>query len=407
MKNIFKNVTGFTMASVIVFTLAGCPESTPPQGATPSSSSSKPSAPVDVVQPTSLPSHPLSGSINNIPLKHLKASWENGILTLYTGEEPNFEYGTRLIIFFLMEQPANQVVDIDTARKFQNISIHVNSKDHKELEEIINSPIRVKLKSGAEKDYRVQARMRLVAGKKLDVHIEGVFEIATSGLVAKDNIVDRSHDHLDTIDYVAREYIKSAFAEPMLHFESPQMNWMSNGKEPAANGKGEVQAAGYSAMFRVGDKPLQIRKLQLAKKDGLWQVVNELDASQMHAAHALTAPSRNKPPYIFAPIAALHFEKNYYNAEGGWQKIKEPMHFPCGGGQREGQKGYCEVAYGVYYKGKYKINGSYQHTKCTAKTYLFVQKKGEWVIEQILPADKKFDIRKNKIIDRKRDIWGC
>jgi hypothetical protein len=395
---------GCAVASVVVFVLAACSESTPPQAST---SSKKTTTPVVETPPKVLPDHPLTGSINNIPLENIKASWENGILTLYTGEDPNFNYGTRLILFFLLKQPANQARDIDTSKKFQNISIHVNSKEHKELEEIINSPIRVRLESGAEKDFRVQARMHLVAGKKLDVRIDGAFEIATSGLVAKNNVVDRSHDHLDTIEYVAKQYIKSIYPNLVIHFESPQMNWMSSGKEPTANGKGELQAGGYSAMFRAADSPIQIKKLQIAKKDGIWQVVNTLSANQMHSAHALTVPSRNKPPYIFSSIAARHFEKHFYNVDGGWQKIKEPMHFPCGGGQREGQKGFCEVAYGRYYKGDYKINGSYQHVKCTAKTYLFVQKNGKWVIEQILPADKKFNIRKNKIIDRKGDIWGC
>ena len=404
LNNVFKKAMGYAVAAVAVFVFTGCSESTPPQAST---SPKKTTAPVVETQATALPDHPLKGSINNTPLENLKASWENGILTLYTGEDPNFNYGTRLVIFFLLEQAANQVRDIDTTKKFQSISIHVNSRDHKELEEIINSPIRVRLESGAEKDYRVQARMHLVAGKKLDVRVDGAFEIATSGLVAKNNKVDRSHDHLDTIEYVAKEYIKSVFPDQPIHFESPQLNWMSNGKQPAASGKGELQAGGYSAKFRVDDKPLQIRKLQIAKQDGTWQVVNELAADQMHAAHALTVPVRNQPPYNFNSIAARHFEKHFYNVEGGWKKIKEPMHFPCGGGQSEGQKGYCEVAYGVYFKGDFKVNGSYQQVKCTAKTYLFIQKDGKWVIEQILPANKKFDLRKNKIIDRKGDIWGC
>ena len=188
---------GFTIVFIVVFSLVGCSESTPPQEST---SPSKTPAPVAVKETATLPSHPLKGTINNIPLDKFKASWESGILTLYTGEDPHFEYGTRLMIFSLLEQPANQALDIDTSRKFQNISIHVKSKEHNELEEIINTPIRVKLESSAEKDYRVLARMRIVAGKKLDVRIAGAFEIATSGLVSKNNVVDRSHDNLDTIE---------------------------------------------------------------------------------------------------------------------------------------------------------------------------------------------------------------
>lgn len=233
-----------------------------------------------------------------------------------------------------------------------------------------------------------------------------VLVMTTFGLSAKDN-VDLSHDHLDTIKYVGQGYIKSAFPGKGIHFESPKVNWFSSGKKKAANGKGEIQEGGYNAVFRVGEGPLQIRKLQLAKKNGKWQVVNELSAKQIHAAHLQAAPFRNKPPYIFKAIAARHFEKHFYTQEGGWEKIKEPLFPSCNGGDREGKKGYCEVAYGVYYKGDYKLNGSFQHTRCSVKTYLFKQKGSKWVIENVLPANKKFNRKTNEIIDRKGDIWGC
>lgn len=238
-----------------------------------------------------------------------------------------------------------------------------------------------------------------------------VLVMTTFGLFAKDNI-DLSRDDLDTIKYVGQEYIKSAvpkstFSGKDIHFESPKVNWFSSGKKKSANGKGEIQEGGYNAVFRVGDGPLQIRKLQLAKKNGKWQVVNELSEKQIHAAHLQAAPFRNKPPYIFKAIVARHFEKHFYTQEGGWEKIKEPLFPSCRGGDREGKKGYCEVAYGIYYKGDYKINGSFQHTRCSVKTYLFKQKGGKWVIEKVLPANKKFNRKTNEIIDRKGDVWGC
>lgn len=234
-----------------------------------------------------------------------------------------------------------------------------------------------------------------------------VYAMATSGLAAKDNAVDLSSDKLDTIKYVGQEYIRSAYPGKTVHFESLKVNWFSSGKKKAINGKGEIQAGGHNAKFRVGNGPLQIRKLQLAKKNDKWQVVNELSADQIHEAHPLVVPHRNKPPYIFTTIAAQHFEKHFYTQEGGWKKTKEPLFFPCGGGQREGQKGYCEVAYGIYYKGDYKMNGSFQHIRCSAKTYLFEQKNGKWVIEKILPANKKVNRRTIEVEDRKGDIWGC
>jgi hypothetical protein len=43
--------------------------------------------------------------------------------------------------------------------------------------------------------------------------------LATPGLVAKDGVVDLSHDHLDTIEYVARRYVETRFPEQTVTFE--------------------------------------------------------------------------------------------------------------------------------------------------------------------------------------------
>lgn len=82
------------------------------------------------------------------------------------------------------------------------------------------------------------------------------------------------------------------------------------------------------SLFRVAEGPLQIRKLQLAKNNGQRQVVNELSAKQMHAAHLQAAPFRDKPPYIFKAMAARHFEKHFYSQEGGWEKVLNALSKP-------------------------------------------------------------------------------
>lgn len=231
--------------------------------------------------------------------------------------------------------------------------------------------------------------------------------LSCSGLISASSKVDVSRDHLDTIKYVAEAYVKKAYSGKAISFDAAKVNWFSNGKKKAVDGKGEVQDGGYNARFRVDGGPLKIQKLQLAKNNGEWQVVNELKASQLHAAYPQAAPFRDKPRYTLRPIAAQHFEKNFYQQLGGWQKIKEPLLFSCSGGDKPGQPAWCELPYGVYYKGEYKINGSFLHTKCSAKTYLFKQKNGKWLVDTILPANKKLDRKTFKVIDRKGDIWGC
>lgn len=237
------------------------------------------------------------------------------------------------------------------------------------------------------------------------------FRIFTSGLFVLLGMASAasmaSANDLDNIRQVAEEYVRAAHPGKTVTFESARLNWHSNGKQKAIDGKGEVQPGGYNARFTVDNGMLQVKKLQLLKEDGKWQVVSELKPEQIHAAHPLTAPFRDKPRYTLKAIAAQYFEKNVYNKEGGWQKIKEPGFITCDGGEKPGQIAYCEVPYGIFYKGEYMINGSYLHSKCTAQTYLFENKKGVWVVKETLPVEKKIDGRTGKVIDRKGDIFGC
>lgn len=353
------------------------------------------------------PNQPLKGSINNIQISNFKAKWDNGILTLYTGKDPSFEYGTQLVIFNFLKTPANQELNIDARKKLTSVSIHVKSKDHKNIRDVIQSAFTIQLTSGQETDFRIPASIHLQATGKTRINIKGHFILATSDLVSHQGIIDRSQDNLATIQYIAKDFVRNSFPKKNIHFEAAGLSWFSNATQPTKNGKDKIQVGAYSAIFRVNNGKKQIKKMQLAKRSGKWTVVNTLKENQIHVAHKLTSPRYNRPPDNFVKIAAQHFEKNYYSKEGGWQKIKEPSYISCGGAQVGKQQGYCEVAYGIYYKGKFKINGSYQQTKCTMKTYLFIKKGNNWEIEKILPATKKFKSRTNEIVERTGDIWGC
>ena len=224
---------------------------------------------------------------------------------------------------------------------------------------------------------------------------------------AKEKVIDRSSDSFETIKLVSQEYVKSEFPGQMVNFIDFSISYFVQGKEKAANGKGEIQSGGHNPEFRVGNGPIQIKKLQLAKLDDKWQVVNELTDKQIHSAHRLTAPLRDEPPWIFKKIAARHFEKHFYIQKGGWKKIKEPLNISCWGGKKKQQIGICEVGYGTYYIGKYKINDSYRQAKCSAKTYLFSNINGEWVVDKIFPSNKKVYWGTIEIKDRTRNDIRC
>lgn len=235
--------------------------------------------------------------------------------------------------------------------------------------------------------------------------------IAIFALYALSGIVNplawASSAELDAISQAAQKYVRAAYPGKSLTFEAAKLNWYSNGKVTALSGKGEIQPGGYNARYTVNGGPLQIKKLQMEKNGGEWKVHRELMPAQIHAAHPLAKPFLDKPRYSLKAVAAQYFEKNMYSQLGGWKKIKEPNFITCNGGESLDKMAYCEVPYGVYYKGDYMINGSYLHAKCSAVTYIFGNVNGKWVVKNTLPAEKTIDRKSDKIIQRRGSIFGC
>ena len=70
---------------------------------------------------------------------------------------------------------------------------------------------------------------------------------------------------------IAAQYVRAADPGKTVTFETAQLNWHSNGKEKALDGKGEVQTGGYNARY-TGDKgALQSKKLKFLKKKDLME----------------------------------------------------------------------------------------------------------------------------------------
>ncbi len=79
----------------------------------------------------------LGGTINGIPVEGFKGWLENGILTLYTGADPNFEFGTKLVLFFVIDEGANQDVVIDQTARYRTGHVHFASKTHDTISGVV------------------------------------------------------------------------------------------------------------------------------------------------------------------------------------------------------------------------------------------------------------------------------
>ena len=352
--------------------------------------------------PFSISDAPFAGTINGVPVSGFTAFLDDGtFLKIYTGEDPDFEYGTRLLVFTDLTSPENQRVRFDRDNGFQAWHVHFDSKENEHLSHMFAGELLLEFQTGTEKDYRVPASLKIVATGDFPVKLEGFLVMATSGLVSRDGVVDLSHDHKDTVAYVGQQHVMQEHASAKIEFFGPQGQLMQHELSDSMQERGFIQKGYYSALYSVEGGPTQIEKMQIGKKDGQWQVIQVLAENQISEAHPMNPLRSDSPPYIYREPAAKEFESTIYAEQGGWRKIKEPLSFSCGGGQRKGDRGFCRVPYGVY-QGE-----AMEEIKCSEVTYLFDQVAGKWHLTETLPAGKKWNFRTNTVEDRKDDIWGC
>ena len=345
----------------------------------------------------SIPQGELRGSINGVPVEGFRAFLDDGeFLKLYTGEEPDFEYGTRLLFFTDLEEVAGESRRITEESGFDSWHIHISSQDHDGLDEILMSGYRLDLRMGDESDFTVSATLRLVAEGEYPIQLEGTVPVKTSGIVSHQGVIDRSVDHEDLIAYLAQEHVRQEFAGRDVVFHKPQTWMMQRGGERADR----PAEAYYIALFSVDGAAIEARKLQFAKRDEQWAVRNVLPNHAIHAAHRLNPPRRPKPPYIFEPLAAARFESTLY-ADHGWRRLKEPALFSCGGGQAEGARGYCRIAFGTYQ------DGDLDSVECDQVTYLFERVDESWRLTETLDRTRSFNPRTNEIEDAPQQPIGC
>lgn len=395
----------------VLLSLSACSsegESDSPAGSATSTPSSEPLAneavkPVPTQAQTVAPikEQPLQGTMNGMPVSGFKAFLDDGeFLKIYTGESPDFDYGTRLLLFTDLEHPDNQNIHITKETGFDSWHIHMNSKEHENLDHMVMSDYEMVLQTGDEVDFKVPMKMRLVIEGEFPVRLEGTLTLATSGLKSENGVIDLGHDHMDTIAYVAEQSIKKAFEGKNLQINKPFTLMMQNAISEKKKASGYLQYAYYSGRFDVDGQGPYNRKIQLAKQDGKWQVFKVLAEDELNDAHPVNPQGNGRVTSQFSLMAAERFEETIYREQGGWRKVKEPSGLMCGGGQREGDRGFCRVSYGLYDENM-EVDG------CREVTYLFDMVDGQWQITETLPHEKTYNFRENKVEDRSKDVWAC
>lgn len=327
---------------------------------------------------------PVVAEVNGRWIEGFTGSYSRGTLTVYTGEDPNIRFGERILFFGLPERPDGQRISYPPRKGAPGGRMAYEKEDPSVSTSMqwLNDS-RYELKLGEEVDYKVPVTiMAAEATDPVVVKVHGTIVARTAGIEMRDGVIDRSFDHLDTIEWITREWIREH------HVVKSMAEWpdtcFTEWADPAAR-----PVAGCSYLFMGGQGEIEIAKLWLEKLDGSWQVVRALEPSQLLRAHPIKPPP-DRPPAAFETIAALRFENEIYRPAGGFKRIREPFLFNCGGGQVGEQPGYCEVVFAGSKRDR--DLASQDAPGCHFVTYLLEQdSKGSWQIAKTFTAAQRYN----------------
>jgi hypothetical protein len=340
--------------------------------------------------------------IDGVSVQGFKGWFKNGILTLYTGKDPVWEYGQKISFWHLPEEADGQSIEYpardDSTRPGQ--MTYAKKDPDVNISTVWLKEFKYKVRFGREKDFRVPVTIEGEAARPHTIKIRGNLEAATAGVKMNNGVIDRGFDHLDTIMWITKEWIRKN-NEVKEFFNTADSCSMERAPKKKS-GKPFRRVAECSFLYLDQGGKIRIAKLWLEKVNGRWKEVESLKPEQLFKAHPIKPPYRNKPPYIFTRMAALTFEKEIYKSMGGYMRLKEPARWVCGGGQKKGQPGYCEIRYVVYQEDR--TGAPAQGFDCEVVTYIFEpDQQGEWAISQTLDSDQKFNLRKQKVLPRKKE----
>jgi hypothetical protein len=388
--------TQIALALALTLLASGCEEKPKP----PSPAAEPTAAPVAepaASQPS--PDGPVMAEVNGRRVEGFAGRYSRGILKLYTGEDPDNDYGEAISFWGLPEKPSGQLIsyparegvvrgDRMTYAK-HDPSVNLSTQWLKDM--------RYELKLGEERDYKVSVTiLSAEATDPVALKVRGTVVARTAGIEMKDGVIDPSFDHLDTIQWITREWIREHHEVKSMS-EGPDACFAERQSKKTVDPAARL-VAGCSYRFEGPQGKIEIAKVWLEKLDGSWKVVSELEPSKLLRAHPIKPPL-DRAPYLFEGIAALRFEKDIYRPAGGSKRVREPVLFMCGGGQVGEQPGYCEIPFA---RSKRDRELSAQEaTNCHFVTYLLNKdSKGAWEITKALGSEQRYNPFTQKVEPR-------
>lgn len=238
-----------------------------------------------------------------------------------------------------------------------------------------------------EKEYLgIPFSIKLISIKN-GTAIEGNSFATYKDIRVVDGVMDLKFDSFDTLEHLAKEYIKKQYGEVEIgaRFGITSTSYGSDYPQSGFVGY-EVEAVDQSIM-----------KIQLAKDENGWKVVNELKASQVHQAHPVVTDVegnlRTVEEVKATAVAARKFEE-YLNDKSLIDTTRATS-VRCDPTETA-HRASCMAIYGLLVNDK---------LECRNINYLLINDGKKWSVESEILVTQKLDYTSGAIITNKRPLY--
>lgn len=333
----------------------------------------------------------IAGDVRNTKFEIEKAIIDNGILTLRQGKEFFADVSVDIVTF---ENNGMSEKTFSSSNLTNSPNPHIILNIKKEGQNLpdgitLMSDYELLLIFGERESLGVPFSIRLV-DLKSGTNIEGKFFATYKDIQVVDGTVDPKADSFDTLDYLAKEYIKTQFGVIKLG-ERFGVSYKSYGDD-------EYPKSGFVG-YEVDKGETSLIKIQLAKDESGWKVANELSANQIHQAHPVVVDIEGNLRTVEglkATTAAARKFESYLNDKaliGATRSTSVRCYLT-----KTAHKASCRAIYGLKEKG---------NIECHNVNFLLSNDGQNWNFESEILDTQKVDYNSGELVTKKPFSMNC
>jgi hypothetical protein len=341
---------------------------------------------------TSILNQEISGEVRGVKFDIEQAIVNNGTLALRRGKEFFADTSVEVILFDHDDLEAKAFTFPDSNGQFKpHIRLGIKKEGASLPDEItLTKDYELQLLFGKKKNLGIPFTIKLVSLQN-NTHIEGKSFATYENIKVTDGLLDVQFDSFDTLKYLAREYIETSHAGAKPG-DSFGISYKTYG-----NGNPKTGFVGYEIRSSAGEE--STIKLQLAKDDRGWKVVNQLTAAQIDQAHPVLTNIKGNLRTVEGEKAnqmaaqALETYLNETKIMGSVRKTSVYCYLT-----KSAHKASCNAVYGL------KVE---KEVQCHSKNYLLKHEAKKWTLESEILDTQKVDYITGELVTTKPRSMMC